>query len=121
MPDPTIMANAVQAYFDGFRNRDLDAIVALFADDATVEDPIGSPLLTDRDAIRAFYHKSVAAEVVLEQEGNTRIGGDYAVFAFFAVVPDMGHVEVIDTFRFNEDGKIVEMRAFFGPGNVKPG
>lgn len=120
MPDPSLMEAAVQAYFDGFRRHDLETIAALFADDATAEDPVGTPRHEGIAAIRAFYTESIATGAVLEPQGAIRIAADYAAFAFHAVVPGMGHVEVIDTFRFNEDGKIIEMRAFFGPANVKP-
>jgi steroid delta-isomerase len=121
MPDPKLMEAAVQAYFEGFRKHDLDIIISLFADDATAEDPVGTPRHEGIQAVRAFYAQSIATGAVLEPQGSTRIAADYAAFAFHAVVPDMGHVEVIDTFRFNEAGKIIEMRAFFGPGNVKMG
>jgi len=30
-------------------------------------------------------------------------------------------IEVIDTFRLNDEGKIVEMRAYWGPENMKAG
>jgi len=28
-------------------------------------------------------------------------------------------IHVIDTFTFNEDGKVTEMRAFWGPTNIE--
>ena len=28
------------------------------------------------------------------------------------------HVDVIDTFKFNDDNKVIEMRAYFGPTNM---
>jgi len=121
MPEPKQMEAAVQAYFEGFRKHDLDIIIALFADNATAEDPVGTPRHEGIEAVRAFYAQSIATGAVLEQQGPTRIADAYAAFAFHAVVPGMGHVEVIDTFRFNEAGKVIEMRAFFGPGNVKMG
>ena len=114
-----IMEQAVQAYIAAFRDGSLDGIVALFADDATVEDPVGSPKHEGLAAIRAFYAKSVEMGAVLEQQGATRLAAEYAAFAFHVTIPSMGHVDVIDTFRFNAAGKIVEMRAFFGPDNFK--
>lgn len=119
MPDPKIMRQTVQAYISAFRDKDIDAIVRLFAPHATVEDPVGSPKHDGLTAIREFYGKSIELGAVLEQQGATRVGADYAAFAFEAHIPGMGHVEVIDTFRFNEAGKIIEMRAFFGPENLK--
>jgi steroid delta-isomerase len=119
MPAPEIIEAAVQQYFTAFSNRDLEGIVGLFAEDATVEDPVGSEVNRGIDAIRAFYGKSIEMGATLQQQGATRITAEYAAFAFHAIVPGMGHVEVIDAFRFNEAGKVVEMRAYFGAGNFK--
>ena len=119
MPDPVVMQQAVRTYLAAFRAADLNAIVELFAGDATVEDPVGTPKHEGLAAIREFYGKSIELGAVLEQQGATRVGADYAAFAFEAHIPGMGQVEVIDTFRFNEDGKIIEMRAFFGPENFR--
>ena len=44
MPSQAEMKAALQAYIDGFNADDADAIMALFADDAVIEDPVGSPL-----------------------------------------------------------------------------
>jgi steroid delta-isomerase len=118
MPTPEIIEAAVQKYFSAFSNRDLEGVVGLFADDATVEDPVGSEPNKGLAAIRAFYARSIEMGATLQQQGATRITAEYAAFAFLAVVPGMGHVEVIDTFRFNEAGKVTEMRAYFGAGNV---
>jgi steroid Delta-isomerase len=48
-----------------------------------------------------------------------RAGANYAAFAFAALMDPTGQkrIEVIDTFRFDDQGKVVEMRAFWGPGN----
>lgn len=50
-----------------------------------------------------------------------RICGPYAAFAFTVHLHWDGRdqrVEVIDTFRFDDDAKVIEMRAFFGPTNM---
>jgi ketosteroid isomerase-like protein len=53
---------------------DVDAIAQLYAVDATVEDPVGSPVHRGRDAIRAFYRAS-AGSVDLVLEGRVRVAG----------------------------------------------
>lgn len=122
MPAPEHMAAAVHAYVDGFERGDLDAIVGLFADDATVEDPVGTPPKRGLAEIRAFYAGSLATGAKLELLGDPRCAGDYAAFPFAVKLEWDGRrqiIEVIDTFRFDEAGKITEMRAFFGPANMK--
>ena len=122
MPAPEQMAAAVHAYVDGFERGDLDAIVGLFADDATVEDPVGTPPKRGLAEIRAFYAGSLATGAKLELLGDPRCAGDHVAFPFAVKLEWDGRrqiIEVIDTFRFDEAGKITEMRAFFGPANMK--
>ncbi|MBN8838972.1 MAG: nuclear transport factor 2 family protein, partial [Sphingomonadales bacterium] len=50
----------VERYIDAFANQNPEGVVALFAEDATVEDPIGSPAHVGLEAIRTFYTASMA-------------------------------------------------------------
>ena len=43
MPTPEQMEAAVHAYVEAFAKGDPELAVAIFADNASVEDPIGSP------------------------------------------------------------------------------
>ena len=121
MPDPVKMEAAVNAYVAAFEAGSADQVAALYAADATVEDPIGSPIHHGREAIRAFYAESMKTGAKLKLEGPVRVAGDYAVFPFSVNLNyDGGHkrIDVIDTFRFNEANEVVEMRAFWGPTNM---
>ena len=120
MPTPEQMAAVVHAYVDGFERGDADALAALFASDATVEDPVGTPARTGPEAIRAFYGEAVAMGAKLHLDGPIRIGPDYAAFPFHVALAWKGQstrIDVIDVFRFDAAGKIRSMQAFFGPGN----
>jgi steroid Delta-isomerase len=115
---------AVHGYIDGFDKGDVEAIVALFAEDATIEDPLGTPIMHGQGPIREFYTGSVTAGAKLELQGDPRCAGDYVAFAFAAKLEWDGQktrIEVIDTFKLNDDGKITEMRAYWGPENMKAG
>ncbi len=124
------MLDAVQAYFDRFNVQDAEGVADLYADDATVTDPYPTEPKTGRDAILAFYTAAVKSNSILEQQGSTRIAGNRAAFAFTvhigglsseskAVEVDlpMGkmQIDVIDTFEFNEDGKVTAMTAYWDP------
>ena len=129
------MQKAVQAYFDLFNAQDAQGIAELYADDATVTDPVGTPPKNGKQAILDFYTMAVKNGARLKQNGPTRIAGNCAAFAFTVSVGAMTNVDadvavevdlpkggmtidVIDTFQFNEDGKVTEMRAFWGPTNI---
>lgn len=121
MPDPVKMEAAVHAYVAAFEAGSADDVAAIYALDATVEDPIGAPLHNGREAIRGFYAASMATGAKLSLEGPVRIAGDFAVFAFSVHLNFDGGpkcIDVIDTFRFNEANEVVEMRAFWGPTNM---
>lgn len=121
MPDPAKMEAAVHAYVAAFEAGSADQVAALYAADATVEDPIGSPIHNGRDAIRAFYAQSMQTGAKLKLEGPVRVAGDYAVFPFSVNLNHDGkamRIDVIDTFRFNDANEVTEMRAYWGPTNM---
>lgn len=121
MPDPKVMEAAVHEYVAAFDAGAPERVAALFAEDATVEDPVGTEPKVGQAAILEFYTASMQTGAKLKLEGPVRICGPYAAFAF-SVLLNLGgkdmHVDVIDTFKFNDDGKVVEMRAYFGPTNM---
>jgi len=121
MPSHEQMIAAVHAYVDAFAKEDSDAIARLYAGDATVEDPIGAPVHRGIDAIRKFYAMAIATRAKLTLNGPVRTAGDIAAFAFSVHLTMAGspyRIDVIDTFQFDANGKIAEMRAFWGPLNV---
>jgi steroid delta-isomerase len=113
------MRKVVHAYMDGLTQGDVDAVVALYAEGATVEDPVGSELKVGTDAIREFYAAAVTAGLEAKLSGNIRCTESSAAFAFHLAVGDAPmKIEVIDVFNFNAEGKVVEMRAYWGAENV---
>ena len=123
MPDPAAMTAAVQAYVAAHNAGDLEAIVALYADDASVEDPVGSPPKLGIAAIRTFYARSTAIALQAALDGEVRVVGNECAFAFSVSFVHEGRrttIRPIDTFRFDDAGRIVQMRAFFGPSNIHP-
>ena len=121
MPDPAKMEAAVHEYVAAFDASAPERVAALVAEDATVEDPIGTPPHVGRDAILAFYTASMQTGAKLKLDGPVRIAGPFAAFAFSVLLHHEGkdqRVDVIDTFRFNEDNQVVEMKAYFGPSNM---
>lgn len=120
MPSEEHMRAAMQAYVDNYNASDLDGLVALFDEDARVEDPVGTPPKVGHAAIRAFFAVGIKAGARLHLDGPIRAGANFAAFAFHVTLTWEGaktRIDAIDTFEFNDSGKIAEMRAFFGAGN----
>jgi steroid delta-isomerase len=115
------MSAVVQRYVAALNASDLEGIVALYAEDATVEDPVGSEPRRGLDAIRAFYAKALQLPLRVELQGEVRAVANEAAFAFTVSFEHQGRrttIAPIDHFRFDAAGKIVSMRALFGPQNM---
>jgi len=120
MPSYEHMLSVVNTYIDSFKQQDAGAIAALFAEDGSVEDPVGSPRVEGKAAIHEFYQRAMGMGLTLVLEGPVRSVADYATFPFSIHIntpKTRRRIDVIDLFRFNEAGKIIEMRAFWGPQN----
>ncbi len=115
------MAAAPAAYVDALTNNDLEAIVSLYADNAVVEDPVGSEPHRGIDAIRDFYAGLVKYNLKAELSGPIRMAGDEVAFPFNCDNPVAGvTLNIIDVFKFDDTGKVVSMRAFWGKANATP-
>lgn len=99
-----------------------DEILAMFAEQASVEDPVGSDVLTSRAAIREFFSALEALERSAELL-TVRVSGNEAAFQF-ALTFNAGEGAVqlspIDTMVFDELGKITSVRSYFSPFNFEP-
>lgn len=101
---------------------DVEGIVALYAADATIEDPIGSELRRGTEAIRAFY-EAAAGTVIMKRSGPPRIAGREVATPLLIL---MGPVEqrnvlpVISAMVFDDDGKIASMRAYWSFDDLRP-
>ena len=123
MPAVERMEAGVTAYIDSYNRGDLDGIVAVFASDATVEDPVGTPAKQGHAALRAFFQVGVEAGAKLFLDGPIRCADRFAVFPFHVELTWDGavtRIDVIDQFEFDEAGKVIAMKRFFGPANMGP-
>ena len=120
--DPERAVAAVEAYVAAFAAGDARAAANLYAPEGTVEDPVGAPVVSGAANIAAFYERAMGMGLRLERTGPVRVAGDSAAFPFRIHYPPTAErrlVEVIDTFRFDSEGRILEMRAFWGPANIQ--
>jgi steroid delta-isomerase len=105
--------------------RDKEAWLAVFADDAIVEDPIG-PSHFDPEgrghrgkaAIAAFYDMAIApSELEFNFIGTYQCGNEEANIGNI-VIKAAGYrvvAEGVFTYRVNDEGKIVALRAYWEP------
>ena len=113
--------NTINRYIRAFNERDYDTLMSLYAAGATLEDPVGSPLRSGRDNIRAFYESFRDQPSYLQRVGDLRIAESAAAFSFCACIgvgATLQIIEITDTFLFDNRGQIKEMRAFWGAPNI---
>lgn len=123
MADEKKMKAQMQAYIDHFNRVDADAIAALYSDDATVEDPVGSPVKKGKAAILAFYQMAIKTGAKLQLAAPIRAShGDSAAMAFDVLLnmpQGKALIRVIDVMTFNAEGKFTSMRAFWGQSDME--
>ncbi len=122
------MIKTVKTYFECFNSANPEGIAALFAENATVHDPYGSPGKIGKGAIRTYYKGAAKKGTQLVQKSPTVVSGNCVAFAMTVVIEGMNkeknvtgvdlpsgnmEIDVIDMFEFNDEGKIVTMTAYW--------
>jgi steroid delta-isomerase len=120
VPSAEVIADTVNRYISLVAKGSADDIADLYADDATVEDPVGGEVHIGRQAIRGFYSAVEGAERECELV-SLRIAGNEAAFQFRLTVKAGGGgmvIEPIDVMVVNDDGKVTAMKAYWSAENV---
>jgi steroid delta-isomerase len=120
MSTPEDNAKTVEKYLELAAQGRPDDIVELYAEDGTVEDPVGGEVHIGREAIRGFYSKIPTGNNQTELFTLRALGQEAAFY--WALTIELGDdrmkIEIISTMTFNDDGKIASMKAYWGPENV---
>ncbi|KUI02244.1 nuclear transport factor 2 family protein [Mycobacterium sp. IS-3022] len=121
MSTPEDNAKTVERYLELAAQGNADAVTELYADDATVEDPVGGgEVHIGRDAIRRFYDALPTAGAQTDVLTLRALGNEAAFH--WALTIDLGEnkmrIDIISVMTFNEDGKIASMKAYWTPENV---
>jgi len=113
------IAAALQAYVDAVSGDDVEKILELFADDAVVEDPVGTDAHVGKDPLRAFYQVAVDSVELMELDGSVRTRDKWGAAGMKAHVKGVDLVmETLDVMEFNDDGLITKMTAYWGDKNM---
>lgn len=118
------VATGVRRYLDTVATGTAAEVTALYAEDATVEDPVGSDALRGREAIEAFYGTFEALEKRTELVTLRTCAGQAAFH--FEIVVDLGGgatstMAPLEVMTFDEAGLITSMRAFWSEDDLVMG
>lgn len=116
----TAMARYVELVDAG----DIDGILALYSEGATVEDPVGQPSIQGLADIECFYRQGLGASKVsatLTGPVRATLNGcgamPFRVDMQWAGQPCSLHV--IDVMEFDDTGKIRSMKAYWSEANIE--
>jgi steroid Delta-isomerase len=117
-----VITETVNRYIELVAKGSADDLVELYAEDATVEDPVGGEVHIGRQAIHGFY--SAVDDVQRECElVSLRVAGNEAAFQFRLTVTAGEHrmvIEPIDVMAFDDSGRITAMKAYWSAADVTP-
>lgn len=121
-PDRTQeLTDTVHRYLAAAANGSVDDLVAFYADDATLEDPVGGEVHIGKSAIAGFYSAIIGMERETELV-TLRVSGNEAAFHFRLIVAagdNKMQIEPIETMVFNSEGKVTAMKAYWSAADVK--
>ena len=114
----TTIQTTIDAYMAAFTATDREAWLGCFAEDAWIEDPVGTPRREGLAAIGEYWDDAQAIPDIIELRPlDLRvIIGNEAAFTMQAR-PNLGGdtyaLDIIDVMTFDDDGKITSNRAFY--------
>jgi steroid Delta-isomerase len=121
MPSQDAVTQTVNSYLEFVAKGATEDVVALYAANGIIEDPVGSDLKRGHDAIREFY--AAFQDVPKETElAELRVAGSEATFLWHLTLntgDSRTRITPISLMTFDEDAKITSMRAFWSPSDVK--
>jgi len=117
--EPDALQAFVQRYLDTVAGSTADDVAALYAEDATLEDPVGGgEVHIGRQAIAGFYKIMEGGGEIKTELLTFRAGGHEAAFVFAITVGGAMRIEPIEVMTFDGEGKITSMKAYWGPQNI---
>ena len=123
--DADTIRATIDRYTGSFSAGDRDGLLACFADDAWIEDPVGTPRREGKASIGQFFdeNQALADSVELRRTGPVRVVAGEAAFPMQAR-PSIGGttycIHIIDVMTFDDAGRITTMRAFWDPAAMAP-
>jgi steroid delta-isomerase len=123
-PGEAAMKAALTAYVERINAGDAAGVLALFAPDAVIEDPIGSPPKRGADLPRWFADTVAFATRITPVAPLRGSHANEALVVFDVEFTPPGsprlRIRSADACTFDAKGRITSLRAFWGPGDLAP-
>lgn len=123
---PEQVRQAIEQYVDAWTNNDKAKLLAVFAENATWEDPVGTPAFKGRDGVAQFWdfaHQGEERSLTPKVEQIITCGNEGILrFVMQVRLPEKNQgldLHVVDHFVVNDDGKVQSARAFWDEACVE--
>lgn len=117
---PEQVRRAIEQYVEAWTNNDKDKLLAVFAEDATWEDPVGTPAFVGREGVAQFWdfaHQGEERSLTPKVQQVIACGNEGILrFVMQVRLPEKNqglNLHVVDHFVVNDDGKVQSARAFW--------
>ncbi len=126
MATPDEIRATIDRYISAFSAGDSAGWAALFTEDATQEDPVGTPVNTSRAAIQGFLDNNLAlfGSLTLHLKQEPVIIGHEAALSLYALAGTgadrVRMPDIIDVITFADDASITSLRAFWTMESLTP-
>ena len=124
MAESDSITTTIDAYMAAFTATDREAWLGCFAEDAWIEDPVGTPRREGLAAIGEYWDDAQAIPDIIELRPldlRVIIGNEAALT--MQARPNLGGdtyaLDIIDVMTFDDDGKITSNRAFYNTERLR--
>jgi steroid Delta-isomerase len=121
---PNEVSALVDRYISAFNTRDRSTYISLFADGATVEDPLGSLPIKSASLLGAFFDATTSVPLHLELEQDSiRVSGNHVTFRFqleLGAGTSQVATKPVDALDIDSSSKILSLVAYWKPAELRP-
>jgi len=122
MLEQTEIKQAMQQYIDHFNANDLESLLGLFAETASLEEPVGSIPIEGEEAIRQSYSRVVNGDTKIKLltpiRGSHSHSGAMAIEIETNVKGQQALIQAIEIMSFDEFGKIMNLQVYWGKEDI---
>lgn len=115
MPTRDEICSALQSYVDHHTRHDADRLVAMFADDAVLHEPVGVSTYRGIDEIREFAVRNATVDYSVSLLSPITVTGRFAGVQLRVQPARMPDFATTDLFEFDDECRIVSLSVVLDP------
>ncbi|WP_067440265.1 nuclear transport factor 2 family protein [Nocardioides jensenii] len=118
MPTRDQICAALASYVEHHTNHDVDRLVAMFADDAVLHEPLGVRTYRGAAEIRAFATQNALVDYSVSLLSPITVSGRYAGVQLRVHRDGIPDFATTDLFEFDDEGRIASLSVILDPESL---